>query len=74
LEIRKRVANLRFKKCLNLESAIAFNKLWIEMESYESKAGDDLPSDPTVIISTGYTNSYIETLVKTTTASTNTSA
>lgn len=75
LEIRKRVANLRFRTCLDLEKAIAFNKLWIEMESYETKKGDDsLYNNNNVIIAANYTNNYIKTLVQTTTASTNTSA
>lgn len=40
-EIRKRIANLRFRTCLTLADAITFNKLWVEMESYEGQRGDD---------------------------------
>jgi hypothetical protein len=75
-EIRKRIANLRFRTCLNLESAITFNKLWVEMETYENQRGDDpWPAGPSsIIIATGYTDNYIKGLVQNTTAAANTSA
>lgn len=58
-EIRKRIMNLRFLTCIDLANAIAFNKLWIEMESLEGKKGDDTP-DNIIILAVGATDTYIK--------------
>lgn len=73
-EIRKRVANLRFQLCTDTATAIIFNKLWIEMESYENQVGDDTRAvgSKEKIIAKGYTDTYIKNFVTTTTQSTNT--
>jgi hypothetical protein len=67
---------LRFRTCLTLADAIAFNKLWVEMETYENQRGDDAlvpgPGLSSIIIATGYTDNYIMGLVQNDTAAANT--
>lgn len=65
--------NLRFLTCIDLANAIAFNKLWIEMESLEGKKGDDTP-DNRIILAVGATDTYIKTQLIDATKSTDTKA